>query len=221
VCPWSSFPQTGLEFCEANLCAWLKEPANALSNVAYIVVGLIILVSAKSQHRRFIAWIGIVSIVTGLGSGFYHASGLRIAGLADYLGMFLGTGIMTALNVRRWLAPSPRVLYTVFWGTTGSLLALSLLVPGTERWVYILAMPCCVIEGGLFFRDKKITDYRNYLLAWLFVLVGVVFWWLDISGVLCEPDNHWLQSHALWHIATAVSFYFFYRFYLQFPKAKP
>lgn len=220
TCPWSSFDQTTLEFCEENLCAWIKEPVNTVSNLAYIAVGIAIYLRATRERRPLLRWLGVVSILTGVGSAFYHASGIHIAGIADYLGMFLGTGAMTALNVKRWLGWKVRALYMVFIGTTLALIVLSQLAPGSERWIYILAMPCCLIEAVLFFRDRFKTSYRDYLIAWIFVLLGFFIWWLDISKVVCDPENHWMQGHALWHILTAIAFYFFFRFYLQFPKVR-
>lgn len=219
-CPWSSFDQVPARFCEAALCAWIKEPANTVSNLGYVVIGIVIWISAGRSRRKFLRWLGVVSVLTGLGSAFFHASGIRIAGCADYFGMFLGTGAMTALNVKRWLGWSKSWLYLVILGTTLGLFVLTVLVPGGERWVYALAMPCCFIEAILIKRDRLRTHYKNYVLAWLFVLVGGVFWWLDLSKILCAPENHWLQGHAIWHLSTAVSFYFFFRFYEQFPEIR-
>ena len=39
---------------------------------------------------------------------------------------------------------------------------------------------------------------------------------LDQANVWCYPDSHLIQGHAVWHVITAVSFYFIYLFYSQF-----
>jgi len=31
--------------------------------------------------------------------------------------------------------------------------------------------------------------------------------------VFCDPSNHWIQGHALWHLLTAASLYAMFRFY--------
>jgi hypothetical protein len=44
---------------------------------------------------------------------------------------------------------------------------------------------------------------------------------LDLTRVWCDPDNHVLQGHALWHLLSAVAIAFVYRFYagLRLPPA--
>ena len=36
---------------------------------------------------------------------------------------------------------------------------------------------------------------------------------LDVTRVWCDPANHWLQGHALWHLLSAASLYALFRFY--------
>ena len=44
MCPWSDYAPATIAFCERRLCAWIVEPSNAWSNVAYVLVGLLSLV---------------------------------------------------------------------------------------------------------------------------------------------------------------------------------
>jgi hypothetical protein len=39
---------------------------------------------------------------------------------------------------------------------------------------------------------------------------------LDLTGVVCRPDNHLFTGHSAWHILTALCLYFFYRHQEQF-----
>ena len=34
-------------------------------------------------------------------------------------------------------------------------------------------------------------------------------WNLDKLNIVCRPDNHFITGHAVWHVLTAVSIYFF------------
>ena len=216
-CPWDSFRQSELVFCEASRCAWIKEPANTWSNLGYLAAALYMLVVlGRRTDRPIVRVLAVVAIVTGLGSAFYHASGIRSAMLADYAGMFLGTAALTALNVRRWLGWRDPAAWAILVATTAALLGFIAIFPGSERMVFMVAMPCCAIELRLFFRDRASISYRYYGLAWLSVIVGTVFWALDLARVWCRPDDHLINGHALWHLATAASLVMYFRYYLQF-----
>ena len=41
---------------------------------------------------------------------------------------------------------------------------------------------------------------------------------LDVSRVWCDPGNHWLQGHAAWHVLTAGTLFWLYRFYERLPS---
>jgi hypothetical protein len=217
VCPWDSFRQSDLVFCEASQCAWVKEPANTWSNVGYLAAGIYILVAiGRRPERALLRALALVALVTAIGSAFYHASGIRSAMLADYAGMFLGTAALTALNVRRWLGWRDPAVWAVLVATTAGLLAFIAVFPGSERMVFMAAMPCCAIELRLFFRDRAQISYRFYGLAWLSVIAGSIFWWLDLERVWCTPDNHLFNGHAIWHLGTAASLVLYFQYYLQF-----
>jgi hypothetical protein len=38
---------------------------------------------------------------------------------------------------------------------------------------------------------------------------------LDVSRVWCEPANHWLQGHAVWHVLSALALLFTARHYAR------
>ena len=215
-CPWNWLKQSPPGFCEETLCAWVREPANTWSNVAYLIVGLIVFVGSGKCNRPLLRMIGVASAVTGIGSTFYHASGSVGGGLFDYGGMFLGTGVLTGLNMRRWRNWGIPATYATIVAVSTLLVAAVLAFPGDERLIYMLTGPCCVIEFFLFIKRRHEIIYKNYLWAWGLVGVASLFWWLDVSKRLCDPQNHFFNGHAAWHILTAISYYLIFRFYAQF-----
>ena len=60
------------------------------------------------------------------------------------------------------------------------------------------------------------TDYEHFLKALGVFLAAYVIWLLDVHEIICAPNNHLLQGHAIWHVLNAFCFYFLYRFYRQF-----
>ena len=216
-CPWDSFRQSELVFCEDNRCAWIREPANTWSNLAYVAAGIYITVAlGRRTDRPLLRMLALVAVATGIGSGFYHASGIYWGMLADYGGMFLGTAALTALNLRRWLGWGGPAVWGALATTTAVLLGAAVMFPGSERHIFMVAMPCCLIELRLYFRDRRSTSYRFYGLAWASVAIGTAFWMLDLTRVWCAPSNHLVNGHALWHVATAGSLVLYFHHYLQF-----
>ncbi len=220
ACPWDSLEPVQLDFCERSLCAWIKQPGNTWSNLAYIFVGLIIYYRFRSKQNSHLVWIAAVAFITGIGSVFLHMSGSYIGGCADYLGMFLGTGLLTGYNTKRWLKCSFSTMYGLFIATTILLMVLLYLFPEENRYLYGLGMPCCLIELRLIFRDYKWIDYRPYLWGWALVGIATLFWWLDVTKQFCNPDNHFISGHGIWHVLTAISFIPLYNFYSQFSDLK-
>ena len=37
----------------------------------------------------------------------------------------------------------------------------------------------------------------------------------DVTRLWCDPDNHWLQGHAAWHLLSALSLLFAARHYAR------
>lgn len=217
-CPWDFLARAPYDFCERQLCAWVKEPANTWSNIAFVIVGIALWRAAGQKHQVHLRWAGLVAVIAGIGSTFFHMSGSHIGGGADYFGMFLSTGLLTAYNVRRWLNCSFRSMYLLIGLTTLSLMISIVLFPNSHRYLFIFGAPCCLIELWLFFRDRHRIEYRHYLFMWGAMLIAGMFWWLDISRILCSPDNHVLSAHGLWHIFTALSFIPLYYYYCQFEE---
>ncbi len=45
--------------------------------------------------------------------------------------------------------------------------------------------------------------------------VAYLAWWLDFHKIWCDPDNHVLSLHGVWHLLNALPFLFLYRHYRQ------
>ncbi len=151
---------------------------NTWSCVGFILVGFWIWRRARAGQHASLRVVGVASILMGLGSAFYHASGTWIGMLADYSGMFMGSSLMVALNLRRWLGWRFGALLGVFLALTTLFLASTVVLPGAERWVFAFGSPCWLIELRLFFRDRLETTYRCLLWGYFAVGVAALFWWL-------------------------------------------
>ena len=67
-CPWDSFRQSELVFCEASRCAWIKEPANTWSNLGYLAAALYMLVVlGRRTDRPIVRVLAVVVVPVALG----------------------------------------------------------------------------------------------------------------------------------------------------------
>lgn len=215
-CPWSGFTASPPAFCERALCAWIREPGNTASNLAFVLVALWILWETRGaeRHLRPIAWI---TLATAVGSGLYHATGTAWGELADYAGMDLGGAFMLSVCVRRWTLWRGRRARGVFWALFAGAIVPGIFSPSLLRPFYAAdGAICSLSEGALYFTRARAASYRWLLVTWAFFLPAMALWWLDVSRVWCDPDRHALSGHALWHVLNAAGFYAAFRYYRQF-----
>lgn len=219
-CPWSGFTPPNVDWCEAELCAWVTNPANTWSNAAYLVFGLWMWALARRSGRPELRLFGPASIAVGLFSGVYHASYTWFLQFFDFVGMFLFCFLVITLNALRlgWIAPRQRLPFYL----AGTLL-FSALVPiafhagfPIQALVLVLILTMVGQEAGLRGRSPG-ADYRPYFAALALIGAAALCSALDVTRVWCDPENHWLQGHALWHLLSAASLLALYHFYARLP----
>lgn len=218
-CPWQNFEPATLTFCERQLCAWIQTPANTWSNLAYLISGYFVCVLAYREHRPLLFPIGVVGIVVGIGSFIFHASGTFFGEVLDVSAMYLFISFAICMCVWRLKKLSPLALLFLYI----SLTAVSVTLLVTIKWVGItvFALYCSIavlLEAYLHMFQGERAKYKYIWLLVLFFSAAYAVWWADISGVFCDPDNHFIQGHAIWHLLNSFCFYFLYRYYCQFFK---
>jgi hypothetical protein len=208
VCPWSGFDPGTVKFCEERLCAWVAEPSNAWSSLGYILVGLYMLRHAlRPAAPRSIA-VAAAQIMIGIGSFFFHASGIFWGELVDQVGMFMLSGLILAYSLAQLRNLSAvRTVQIYISLVLGSSLFLLLIRPaGIPLFALQLVMGI-----GLQLKLWKATVegeralYRPFFVALGIFAVSFCVWLGDITGVVCNPQNHLLTGHAIWHILNALS----------------
>lgn len=214
MCPWDALTPGTVRFCEARLCGWVAEPANTWSSLGYVLVGLWLLLQARrTQDSRLVA-VAVAEIVIGLGSVLFHGTGALIGEFVDQVGMFLLSCLILtyAWGHARGFAPA-RVTALYAAAVVASSLAIVVYAPlGIPLFGLQLAAGL-LWELGHRQRSHHRPQYRPLVQGILIFLVAFAIWVTDITGVLCDPDNHWLTGHAVWHLLNALSIERIYRFY--------
>lgn len=219
-CPWDGLEPANLRFCEEPLCGWVTEPANTWTNAGFVVVGVLLVALARRERGGAAGLLGPIAIATGLASTALHATSTLAGQLADQSAMFLESALFVTLDVRRsvgWRPPALVALYALLClGSAAVLLAAPTL--GIALFVAHVAL-FLALELRLFLRPRAATRYGPFVSAGGVFAASYLLWWLDRLGILCDPENHVLTAHGVWHLLGALSFYFWYRHFVQFEPA--
>lgn len=216
-CPWGAYAPATTQFCERRLCAWIAEPANTWSNLAYFCIGFWILWLNRHRRRSVLSAVGVTALLVGFGSFAFHATGTFVGEVLDFSAMYLIGGLFVVCNVRRlwrWSDRAVLVLYVAISVASSALLVASR-VTGIPVFI-VQVVVAGSMELVLYRRHAGITEVRHLQLLIGFFVAAFSAWSLDITGLVCDPDNHLFTGHALWHVANSFCLLWFYRHHEQF-----
>jgi len=133
----------------------------------------------------------------------------------DVSGMYLISGLGLTFALRRVLGWSDAVALGFFaaivLASSGLMIAL-----GNDGIVMFAIETSAVALLETALRARNPAGAGRWLLAAVGVLVVALgIWQLDITRVLCDPDNHWITGHAVWHTLTAGSILLFFEFQVR------
>lgn len=224
-CPWSGWTPPNVDWCEEELCAWVTNPANTWSNLAYVVLGVALWRLAARSGRPELRLFGPASIVVGIFSGIYHASYTWFLQFFDFVGMFVFCFLVLALNATRlgWIAPRRRLPAYLSGVAAASALVPVAFDAGFPIQAIVFLLIVAMLGQELVLRRHAApgTDYRPYFVALALLTAAGVCSALDVTRVWCDPESHWLQGHAAWHVLSAGSLFSLYRFYEGLPSPSP
>ena len=84
TCPWHTFEHAPAQFCEASLCAWVRQPGNTVSNLGFVLAAFLIFQHTRRHDAGHLRPLAYISLATGLVSAFFHASKTWIGGILDF-----------------------------------------------------------------------------------------------------------------------------------------
>lgn len=222
-CPWGGFTPPNVDWCEEQLCSWVVNPADTWSNALYVVLGVWMCRRAMGAARAGrdlsggLDLFGPTAIAVGVFSLVYHASYTYLLQFFDFVGMFLFCfAVITAAALRLgWISPERRML--CFLGGTLGLSALVPVISETampiQSMVGVLVAVILVQEALLFRRGGEQADYRFFGLALALLAAAGAASLADVTRSWCNPSNHLLQGHSLWHLLSACALYALFCFY--------
>jgi hypothetical protein len=219
ICPWDQFSLAHHQFCEETLCAWIRHPADAFSNIAFLIYGYFIYRTCQRLGLKSLKAFGHIGIALGLTSMIFHASGTFFFEVFDFAAMYAFNSYLLLLNWQRRFEISKVSFNRWFWGMT----LFSALVLIFFKWVGGILFAGQIIM--ILFLEWKLNrlatnanrpKYGSYILALISMFMAFIIWNLDKSKILCWPENHLFTGHSAWHVLCATSYFYMFRFYTQF-----
>lgn len=208
-CFWSDFSPQYYRYCESQLCGWLQQPANTWSNVGYLIAAILIFRSdKKTLERQFFFW---STFILFIGSTLFHMSGAHFGKMIDVGAMLALSMGICALSIERYFYWDRRRTQILFLsGLTVSLVFLYIFdignIPFSIELLIAGILEIKMIREG---RGKLIP--RIFFLALFIEFCAVVVLLLDLTRTWCDPNNHIINGHAVWHLLSAAAIYTFFR----------
>ena len=232
-CPWYDMNQqwgdANVKWCEERVCTWFNEPANTWSNLGYIIfAGFILMQGMKLTdplQKNTARIYGVALFICGAFSFWYHASNNYLTQILDFVGMFIWADFLIVSNLRRLGSITQKQFVPVY---VGLVLLCTALVP-VFRAVHVPYQLIVVFLGLVIAMTEVMATQKNkgaplphlwFYLGLATIVLAECFSLLDLKRVLCMPQNHIIQGHAIWHVIGSIGIYFVYLFYRQF-KSEP
>lgn len=217
--PLGRFGWANVDWCEATVAGYVTEPANTWSNLAYIVIGAILFAQQRKNPNvhpllKLMPW---AMVALGFLSGFYHATNAWITQLGDFIGMYLVAAIPFLLNLERMgmkKVANFRAYMVVILASTAFTVA-----------AHYSGFPIQLLFGFFFggivimelmqMRSSPARGYTNFVATLIAFAIAGTFSILDVTRTMCDPHDHYIQGHALWHYINSVGIYFAYHYCLD------
>jgi hypothetical protein len=226
-CPWSGWTPPNVDWCEEEICSWVVNPADTWSNIAYLAMGVLMWHQSRKLGNPRLVIFGPASIIVGVASLAYHASYTYFLQFFDFVGMFLFCFTIITVNAIRlgWI----RVQHQWLFLAVGTLMFSTLVPALSETSVPIQSLVALLIafvlgqELVLYRRGRGVArskDHLPFVVAIVLIAIAAAFSLADVTRLWCNPKNHWVQGHALWHVFSAASLYALFIFYARLESSE-
>ena len=219
----------GANFCERAHDGAVAQPANTLSNLGFVVAGLLIARHAQRRHTdaahsrhvmstQVATVFACVVVLLGPGSAAMHATQSEWGGHLDMLSMYLVASFAAAWGWTRWTRRGTTALVTAYVAAVAACELVGLWPDPVPVVHYagnlafgVLLLAAIVMETMLWRRGGTDRVFRHGVVALAAMLVAFTVWLLSTNG-WCDPTSLW-QGHAAWHLLCAVAAYWLFRLY--------
>lgn len=204
-------------FCEAIRSEGIRQPANAWSSLAFVVVAAMVLLRWRRMRSAGSAAYALLYaftlFVVGLGSAYFHATLSFRGQFADVLGMYLIATFALLHSIGQSRVFSGALFFGAYIAANALLAALLYWLPNYRRLIFgLLILAVLFVEVLIRRRDGPRSNTRDLWIAAAVMGLAFAIWILDFTRVVCAPES-WVQGHAVWHVLGAVAAWYLFRYY--------
>jgi hypothetical protein len=211
--------------CEAFETGPFVQTTNTATSVAYIVIGLALIVDAlRRSHKTGPGaspdpdaapatriTFGLALVAVGVGSVLFHGPGWPASRWLHDVSILAAFGLIAAHSLGlalRWSSTKSLAVFAVGLAALGGVIAA---VPDSSiALTGLVALLAVVAEVAAWRRGCRLDNGRfagpaYWLALGLLAAATAVNLASRTGGPLCRPDD-WLQGHGAWHVMTALAF---------------
>lgn len=201
-------------YCERTDASLWAEPLNAITNLSFIIAGILMLRlyrNWRQQQERSIAMELLVSLVfaVGIGSTLFHTFATRWALLADIIPILIFMYAYQAVFLRQvfGLAGWPIALYLVAFFILSQSMGWVFGEEALNGSIFYLPVLVALLGFSIRMQHNQTAGARDIGLAAGWFVVSLTFRTLDRE--ICELFP--LGTHFLWHLVNGVVLYLLLR----------
>ena len=188
-------------YCERTDHTLWSEPINAVTNLAFIIVAVIMWRRSAGDHGA--RWLSAVLFAIGVGSGLFHTIATAWSATADVIPIAVFTLSYIYLANRHFWAMR---VWIAALGTAAFVPYAALLTPvfsalpffsiSSAYWV----LPPLIAGYGVFLRSRVPDTGRGLVIAAGLLVLSLIFRSLD--ELVCHALS--FGTHFAWHILNAI-----------------
>ncbi|MFN8373701.1 MAG: ceramidase domain-containing protein [Anaerolineae bacterium] len=208
-------------FCEAvQLESAVRQPSNTVSSFGFVLAGVVIAAvspALKVKTKRFPAIygaaFGVMAVIVGVGSAYYHASLTFIGQFFDILGMYLLAAFVLVYALQRLVGWRNGRSMLVYISLNLILTVFQIIVPEARRYTFAVVLLIGLVVEYVYRLRHKPAIRSGWLQLGLAVFaLAYGIWILDNSRLMCLPESV-LQGHAAWHVLGACAVLCLFQYY--------
>jgi len=194
-----------VDYCEQPTGHLIERPYYAISNFAFIVVGIVILLSNRKSPlaKAF----GIAAVLVSVFSFVYDSTYSYLFQLFDVAGMYILVTMLIFLNLKRLKIEVPKIYRWL-------LIIISLIM------FYFLKGEAGNVIFGFFVVSIIVSEWLNresssrldWFVAIALFVSGFGIWLLDATKIWCDP-NGIFNGRFIFHLFEAAAIYYLFRYY--------
>ena len=151
-------------FCEEIRSDGIRQPANSVSSLAFVLVAVLVLYRRWNTQRTTASLFAVTLMFVGIGSAWFHAALSFTAQFFDVLGMYLIATLALVLSAGRSRRLGQATMASAYLGMNAVLGSILYLAPVYRRWIFgaLLAL-IIVFEIRDPVRERRSNNQSRYL----------------------------------------------------------